>query len=308
MKERVLIIAGPTAVGKTEVTLRLAEHYGGEVVSADSMQVYQGMDIGTAKPTAAERKRVVHHLLDVISPGEIMTVADYQSLARSAFRDIAARGRLPILSGGTGLYIKAAIDHYNFTPLDTDWALRDKLRAQLSEEGAEAMHARLAAIDPLVAARIHPNDSRRVVRALEVHATTGRPLSRWEQDARCAEPLYDVLFFVLTRPRPDLYRRIEARVDEMFSRGLVEEVRTLAETNLGFVAGQALGYKELIPYLQGAITLDEARENVKQQTRRYAKRQLSWFRADQRAIWVDCVDMDAAFTNILSIVANRWPV
>ena len=308
MGERVLIVAGPTAVGKTEIALRLAEHFGGEIISADSMQVYRGMDIGTAKPTHAERQRVAHHLLDVISPGEIMTAADYQSLARSAINDITARGGLPIITGGTGLYIRAAIDHYNFTPLETDWELRALLRRQSAEEGPLAMHARLAEIDKVAAARIHPNDSRRIVRALEVYATTGRPLSSWEEAAQGSGPLYDVIFCALNRPRQELYARIDARVDEMFARGLLEEVRSLAAVNLGFVAGQALGYKELLPCLRGEIALEAASERIKQETRRYAKRQLSWFRADSRAVWIDCSDMDAALANILSIVAQRWPL
>lgn len=306
MRKKVLIIAGPTAVGKSELTLRLGEWLDAEIISADSMQVYRGMDIGTAKPTKQEQSRVPHHLLDVIDPGDIMTAADYQSLARSAIDDITARGRLPILSGGTGLYIRATIDHYNFMPLETDWQRRTSLRDELVDKGAAAMHSRLTELDPLVAARVHPNDSRRIIRALEVHGSTGRALSSWEAANKDTKPLYDVLFIALSRPRADLYRRIELRIDDMITAGLVDEVRRLADSNLGFVAGQALGYKELLPYIKGELTLEQATERIKQQTRRYAKRQLSWFRADRRVIWVDCVDIDVAFTSILSIVADRW--
>lgn len=304
--DRLLVIAGPTAVGKTGLTIELAEELGAEIISADSMQVYRGMDIGTAKAVREERERVRHHLIDILDVGDHMSAAQFQKLARDLISDINGRGKLPILTGGTGLYIRAVVDPYNFTPLETDWKLRQRLREEIERVGLSALHERLSRVDAAAAARISPNDARRIIRALEVHEQTGRPLSCWEQMARDTSPRYDALFVCLTLPRDLLYRRIEERVDNMLAEGLVEEVRGLAALDWSFVSSQALGYKELLPFLEGRISLPEASERIKMQTRRYAKRQLSWFRADERYTWVDAVDSSRAYREVRALVADRW--
>lgn len=306
MKQRVLVIVGPTAVGKTELTLRLAEQLWGEVVSADSMQVYKGMNIGTAKPGREDLLRVPHHLIDVVEPGEAFSAADYQRLARSAVDDVSSRGKLPIISGGTGLYIRAAVDEYNFIPVDNNYEVRNHLKRQVREAGLEALYQRLQSIDPTVAARIHSNDERRILRALEVYETTGRPMSFWESQKDATQSIYDAAFIGLNRPREELYARINLRVEQMIDDGLVEEVKGLLARGISFVANQALGYKELVPYLEGRCTLEEAKEIIKLQTRRYAKRQLTWFRAESRVQWVEATDLNRAQAEILAILANRW--
>uniref|UniRef100_A0A7C2EB94 tRNA dimethylallyltransferase n=1 Tax=Ammonifex degensii TaxID=42838 RepID=A0A7C2EB94_9THEO len=281
-----LAITGPTATGKTAVGIEVALRVEGEVVSADSMMVYRGMDIGTAKPTLAERKGVPHHLIDVVDPGEDFSVATFQTLARKLIREINARGRLPILVGGTGLYIKAVLDGYRFTG-GVDRELRRRLAAEAGRFGPAYLHERLRAVDPETAARLHPNDLKRIIRALEVFYRTGAPISR----AASAEtgPEYDALVYGLFLERQELYRRIEERVDAMLEAGLVEEVRRLLKGGLkrDATAMQALGYKEIAAYLAGEVTLEEAVYLLKRNTRRFAKRQLTWFRRDGRIRWLD---------------------
>lgn len=308
MKQRVLVIVGPTAVGKTELTLRLAEELDGEIISADSMQVYRGMDIGTAKATLAERERIPHHLIDLVEPGETFSAADYQRLSRLAVEDIAARGKLPIFSGGTGLYVKAAIDDYNFIEVENNYTVRDSLKQQVREAGLEALYKRLQSVDPRVALRLHSNDERRIVRALEVYETTGQTLSFWEQQKDVNTSVFDAILIGLNRPREELYARVNLRIEQMIKEGLVEEVKSLVDRGLSFVAKQALGYKELLPYLEGRLTLEEAKELIKLQTRRYAKRQLTWFRADTRVKWVDVTNMEQAQQEILAILAKQWEI
>jgi tRNA dimethylallyltransferase len=310
---RLLVLVGPTAVGKTETALSLAEYLQGEIISADSMQIYQGMDIGTAKPSSEERQRVPHHLIDVVAPGEAFSVADFQQLARRRIDEVTARGKLPMLVGGTGLYVRAVIDHYNFIPADTDWDLRDRLRRQAQEAGLPALYRWLQEVDPAAAGRIHPNDERRIVRALEVYQTTGQPLSFWEQQSAEAAPRYDLQIFGLTLPRDQLYQRIEQRVEQMVRSGLIEEARRLLAEGLdeNFIANQAIGYKELFAYLRGEENLEEAVQKLKQNTRRYAKRQLTWFRADQRIKWLNVSlyqDTAELVNEILQIVAADWQI
>ena len=306
MKSRVLVIVGPTAVGKTALSLQIAAKVCGEIISADSMQVYRGMDIGTAKPTASERANVPHHLIDVVDPGQSFSAADYQRLARAAVDDILARGRLPIFSGGTGLYIRAAIDDYNFTESANNPEVRQKLQQELQEAGLNALYTRLKQVDPRVASRLSATDQRRIIRALEVFETTGRALSSWESEKDIKNALYDVIMVGLLRPRAQLYARIDERVEQMFTAGLVLEAKRLYDTGISLAAGQALGYKELLAYLEGRSSLEEAKALLKQQTRRYAKRQLSWFRADSRVRWVDAQDAQQATACILEILAKEW--
>lgn len=308
--QKLLVIVGPTAVGKTEISIRLAKQLNGEIISADSMQIYRGMDIGTAKPSKEEQAGVPHHMLDIVDPGQSFSVADFQTQARQKIKDIAARGRLPILAGGTGLYVRAVIDPYNFIPANTDWGLRDQLRRKTEEAGLPALHKWLSEVDPIAAERIHTNDERRIIRALEVYQTTGQPLSFWEQQTE-QRPLYDLIMIGLNRPRTELYERVNQRVDSMLEQGLLAEAQNLLAQGMdeSFIASQAIGYKEFFAYLQGKESLAEAMEKLKRGTRRYAKRQLTWFRADQRVHWLQVGENRAAVelvNEILKIVAERW--
>lgn len=309
--QKLLVIVGPTAVGKTEISIQLAQKLNGEIISADSMQIYRGMDIGTAKPTLAEQAGIPHHMLDIVDPGKPFSVADYQTLARQKIEEITARGRMPVLAGGTGLYVRAVIDPYNFIPADTDWDLRARLKRQAEEAGLAALYQWLSEIDPVAAERIHANDERRIIRALEVYQTTGQPLSFWEQQTDKQKPLYDLIMIGINRPRAELYQRINQRVDLMLEQGLLAEAQDLMAQGLdeNFIASQAIGYKEFFAYLHGEESLAEATEKLKQSTRRYAKRQLTWFRADKRVQWLELGKERIAvelINEILQIVADRW--
>lgn len=310
MLQPLFVLVGPTAVGKTKVAVEVALRVGGEIVSADSMQIYRGMDIGTAKPTPAERRGVPHHLIDICDPGTAFSVADFQRLAREAIAGIAARGHLPLLVGGTGLYVESLTGAYELDDLATDWELRHQLEAEAARDGDAALHARLRALDPIAAERIHPNDRRRIVRALEVTLRTGRPFSQTAHRRRAPE--YDLLQVGLTAPRPILYERINRRVDEMIAAGLVEETRRLLAAGYGWAltARQAIGYKELIPYIEGEASLAECIAALKRATRRYAKRQLTWFRRDRRINWIELgenIELPAVVEEICRLIAGFWP-
>ncbi len=308
-----MALVGPTGVGKTELSLQLAERLRAEIISADSMQVYRGMDIGTAKATAQERERVPHHLIDLVDPDEEFSAAQYQELARAAIAQVAARGHLPILVGGTGLYVRAALDPYEFTQVEVDWAYREGLQRLAVRHGPEHLHSILREVDPAAAAKLHPNDLRRVIRALEVHHHTGERISDWQAVSQAKPALYDILMIGLTRPRDELYARIDARVEMMIGDGLIDELQRLVEQGFAedSIAGQALGYKELLPYLRGETSLEAAVELLKRDTRRYAKRQLSWFRADPRVEWIDLsqyASVGAVVDKIGQKVAERFPI
>lgn len=291
-KKPLVVIVGPTAVGKSKVAVDLALRLDGEVVTADSMQVYRGLDIGTDKPAPEDRKGVPHHLIDLLDPDQRFNVAEYRKLAHEAIAGIHARGRLPILAGGSGLYVKAVLDEFLFPDEGADLALRAELERLARTLGPEALHRRLAEIDPPTARRLHPNDVRRVVRAIEVYETTGRPLSEHLASARAPSPRYRVAMVGLTRPRDILYRRIEERVDRQIAMGLVDEVRNLMERyGEPPIARQALGYKEIAAYLRGECSLERAIEILKRNTRRFAKRQYTWFRKDSRIRWFDLEEL-----------------
>ena len=282
-----VVIVGPTAVGKTAIALRLGEELGGEVVSADSRQLYRGMDVGTAKPSPEERRRVPHHLMDVLDPDEPFSLAQYQALAYQAIDQIMKRGRLSLLVGGSGQYVRAVVEGWVVPAVPPDRELRAALYREAEEVGAEALHARLAAVDPAAAARIMPTNVRRVIRALEVHQATGRPISQLQEKR---PPGYRLLQIGLTMARAELYRRIDQRVERMIEQGLVDEVRTLIERGYGcdLPAMSSLGYREIGMHLQGQISLEEAVRLIRRNTRRFVRRQYNWFRlSDPDIRWFD---------------------
>jgi tRNA dimethylallyltransferase len=284
MKVRVIVVLGPTATGKSELGIELAHRMNGEIVNADSMQLYQGMDVGTAKLTQDERQGVVHHLLDIWPVTRTASVADYQTHARAAIDEIAARGRTPILVGGSGLYIRAVIDDMRFPGTDAD--VRANLEAELAVVGAPAMHARLAAADPATAATLLPTNGRKIVRALEVAAIGGGSFTGLMPSY---ESVYDAVVIGLDRPTGELDERLTRRVATMWDRGLVEEVRGLAEHDGlrdGVTARRALGYKQVLALLDGELSDEEARARTVQATKRFVRRQRSWFRPDPRINWL----------------------
>ncbi len=290
--KRLAVLCGPTAVGKTALAADLAERLSAEIVCADSRTVYRGMDIGTAKPTPSQRARVPHHLLDVADPEQTFTLADFQRLAREAIAGVWARGRLPLVVGGTGLYIRAIAYDLAIPPVPPDRGLRAILEAEERTHGPGHLHARLAALDPVAASRIHPRNLRRIIRALEVTTHARSPISTLQHQGN---PVAPVAMVGLTREREALYRRIDGRVDAQLAEGLVDETRRLLAQGVPFEAPamQALGYKEIGGYLRGAYEYLEAVRRLKRNTRRYAKRQLTWFRRDVRIRWVDVTDVEA---------------
>ena len=299
--EPVIVITGPTASGKSAVALGLAERLSGEIVSADSMQVYRGMDIGTAKATPAERARVVHHLLDIREPGEPFSVVDYQREASAAIRQIQARGRTAILCGGTGQYLSALIEGITFAPAGADPALRAELERRAACTGVAGLWDELAQLDPASAARIAPGDKKRLIRALEVCRLTGRPMSEHVARSHETKPAFTFRSFCLNHDRAELYRRIDQRVLDMLGQGLLEEVRSLLARPLpsGSTCLQAIGYKELSETITGSQPLSEAVERIQQASRRYAKRQLTWFRKMKNMIWLENMDTGDAISHIM---------
>ncbi|WP_214844640.1 tRNA (adenosine(37)-N6)-dimethylallyltransferase MiaA [Exiguobacterium sp. s150] len=282
-KTPVIVIVGPTAVGKTKTGIELAKAFNGEIVSGDSVQVYRGMDIGSAKVTVEEAEGIPHHLIDICDPDEPMSVAKFQQRARQAIDDIYARGKLPILVGGTGLYIRSILYDYEFAERPVNEALRASLEDEASRLGADALHERLRELDPRRAEQIHPNNVRRVIRALEV-AMQGDSQA---VDSAPSEH-YAYKLFVLHADRDVLYERINERVDVMVETGLVDEVKHLLDAGYENThAMRAIGYKEVVPYIEGRITEERMRETLKQHTRQFAKRQLTWFRHQFDGIWVD---------------------
>lgn len=282
--ERVLALVGPTASGKSAVALQAAERLGAEIVAVDAFTVYRGLDVGTAKPSPADRTRVAHHMIDVLEPERECTVGWFQAAARAAVADVAARGRVPLLVGGSGLYFRAVVDALEFPP--TDRALRAAIEADFAGDAAAA-HAALDAVDPAAAARIDPANLRRSVRALEVHRLTGRPFSEWRRAWAEHTSIYPRLRVIgLAVSRSELAERIAARVDAMLAGGLVEECRRLASRSLSPTARQAIAYAEVLDHLAGGSTLTEAVERICVRTRRYAARQVRWFTHDPRVRWV----------------------
>ncbi len=282
-----LAIVGPTAVGKTTISLQLASELGGEIVSADSRQIYRGLDIGTDKASPAQQAQIPHHLLDVVDPDQVLTLAEYQRVAYAAIDGIHGRGGLPLLVGGTGLYVRAVLDGLGIPETPPDEALRAELESYAAEQGAAALHARLAALDPVAAGRIDYRNVRRVVRAMEVCLVTGQPISQLQT---AAPPPYRIVRIGLTRPRDALFARIDQRVDEMLARGLLAETQRLLDYGYfpQLPALTGLGYRQMIQFLLGETSYDEAVAAIKQQTRRFVRQQYTWFRLDDsRIAWFD---------------------
>ncbi|WP_204557378.1 tRNA (adenosine(37)-N6)-dimethylallyltransferase MiaA [Bacillus ectoiniformans] len=289
-RKKLIVLIGPTAVGKTALSIRLAKKFNGEIISGDSMQVYKGMDIGTAKITKDEMEGIPHHLLDIKEPDEAFSAAEFQELVRGKIEEISSRGAIPIIVGGTGLYIQSVIYDYQFSEAGGDKEFREKLEKEAEIAGNEELHQRLNALDPVSAANIHPNNVRRVIRALEVLHTTGKSVSEYQSQQK-PELLYETALIGLTMEREKLYSRINRRVELMMQQGLLQEVDTL--WNKGIKSGQAIqaiGYKELYSYLRGEVSLESAIEQLKQNSRRYAKRQLTWFRNKMSVEWFDLSD------------------
>ncbi|MBR6053003.1 MAG: tRNA (adenosine(37)-N6)-dimethylallyltransferase MiaA [Clostridia bacterium] len=312
MKNSVLAVVGPTASGKSALALRLAEKFGGEIVSCDSMQIYRGMDIGTAKPTPEERRRVPHHMIDVLDPDEPYSAADYGDEAARVASDILSRGKLPVFCGGTGLYLTAALTGRHGEAPPSDPVLRAELTERgKTEEGRVKLYEELAAVDPASAAATHRNNLRRVVRALEIYRLTGKPKSVFDQESRNCPPRFDCLTLGLDFPeRGELYRRIDLRVDEMMKEGLFTEAKTLWEKGYlapGTTAGQAIGYRQFLPCFSGELSAEQAAEEIKLATRRYAKRQLTWFRAQAGIVWLDggAPDLAERAENAVSAYLNK---
>lgn len=296
MKEKAKIVAivGPTAIGKTSISIELAKILNGEIVSADSMQVYRYMDIGTAKPTLEERQGIPHHLIDIVDPDQDFNVAIYQQIAKNAIDNIHEKEKLPILVGGSGLYVNSIVYPLDFTDAKEDHKLRKKLYEVADKKGNIYLHQKLMEIDPVTGKKVHPNDVKRMVRAMEIYHLTGKPMSEYRQNFENSKIPYEIAMIGLTMDRKKLYERINQRVDDMIYKGLVSEVQELLDMGYGkeLISMQGLGYKEIIKYLEGIYTLDEAIDIIKRDTRRFAKRQLTWFRKDKRIYWVDIEKFD----------------
>ena len=282
MKTKLIVVAGPTAGGKTSLGIEIAKAVNGEIISADSMQVYKGMRIATAAPTAQEIAQVPHHLVEFLDRDRAFSVSDFCDLATKAVRDITGRGKVPIIVGGTGLFIDSFVDNIKFTQIDTDFELRQRLM----EKDTDTLYSELISIDPNAAEKIHKNNKKRVVRALEIYYASGKTKSDQDGASRLEESPYEVLYFVIGYKNRDiLYDRINRRVDIMLQNGLLDEAKKCLEAE-GKTSAQAIGHKELKPYLDGDISLDEAVDNLKKETRRYAKRQLTWFKKRENAVWL----------------------
>lgn len=287
-KPRVVAVGGPTASGKTALSVALAKAFDGEIINADSMQIYKNLDVGTAKPTTQERQGIPHHLLGFLPPETSFSVADFTAAADPLVREISAHGKLPLVVGGTGLYITSLLNGVAFAPEKLDPTIRARLQAQAEAEGGAALYAQLQAVDPDYAAQVHPNNLPRVIRALELFEATGRKMSEERVNARAAEPPYRALCLCLTcRDRAALYDRIGRRVDLMVENGVLDEARQVYDHRDSYrTAAQAIGYKEFFPYFEGTASLDDCTERLKQATRNYAKRQLTWFRRQNDAVWL----------------------
>ena len=301
-----IVVAGPTAAGKSECAVELARRIDGEIISADSMQVYRYMDIGSAKITLEEMMGIPHHMIDVADPSESFDVARFKEMAKACIEEIHARGRIPILCGGTGFYIQAVTRDIDFTETAADTEYRKELLTFSEENGTEALHRKLAEVDPSAAEQIHPNNLKRVIRALEFFRETGNRISDHNEAEKQRETPYDLLFFVISEARETLYNRIDRRVDFMMEEGLLDEVAYLRAMGLTreMVSMQGLGYKEMLDVLDEKISYDEGVRILKRDTRHFAKRQLTWFRREKDALWIDRADFGGDSIKIAEYLAG----
>ena len=311
MKKPLIVLTGPTAIGKTSLSISLAKAVNGEIISADSMQVYKHMDIGSAKIRPEEMKGIPHYLVDVLEPEEEFHIVKFQQMAKAAMEEIYGKGKIPILVGGTGFYIQAVTRDIDFTEAKQEDAYRSELEALAEEKGAEYLHEMLQKVDPASAESIHAHNVKRVIRALEFYHQNGTPISAHNEEQKAQESPYNLAYFVLNGPREILYDRIDRRVDQMLEEGLVKEVENLKEMGChrGMVSMQGLGYKEILACLEGEYPLEEAVRILKRDTRHFAKRQLTWFRREKDVIWVNKEefnwDEDSILEYMLSVLRER---
>jgi tRNA dimethylallyltransferase len=310
-KQKLLVLIGPTAVGKTKLSIELAHRFNGEIISGDSMQIYKGMDIGTAKIKQGEMEGIPHHLIDILDPSENFSVAEFQKLVRAKINEISQRGKFPMIVGGTGLYIQSVIYDYQFSSAPGDDAFRLQLEARAKEIGNDALHQELMMVDPKYAAQIHPNNVRRVIRALEVYHSSGKSISEIQKEQQ-PDLLYETALVGLTMEREMIYDRINARVGIMIKDGLIDEVEHLYQSGLRDCQSiQAIGYKELYDYFNGLVSLEDAIDNLKQNSRRYAKRQLTWFRNKIDVKWFDMTetsDFSKKITEISRFIEGKLQI
>lgn len=305
MKKPLIVIAGPTACGKSAVSVELAKIINGEIISADSMQVYRGMDIGTAKITKEEMGGIKHYLIDCLNPDEEFSVAVFQTMAKKAIDEILGKGKIPILVGGTGFYINALINDNDFSSSKRDYAIREKLKNLLEEKGAEFIYNKLKEYDPEYASTVHQNNTKKVIRALEYCLENNEKFSEYNKREKLKEPIYDLNFFVLNMDREKLYNRIEKRIDIMLKDGLVEEVKSLySKYDENLVSMKGLGYKEIVYYLKGKLSLEESITLLKRDTRHFAKRQLTWFNHQCDGNWIN-VDNFTSTQEIAIYIKNE---
>lgn len=302
MKNKVLIIAGPTAVGKTKIAIEVAKRLNGEIISADSMQIYKDMNIGTAKPTTDEMQGIPHHLLSIVEMGEKFSVVDFQRAAFACIEDIISRGKVPIVCGGTGLYINGLVEEIDYGEVTSSEELREELEKVANEKGNEYLYEELKSVDSESAQRIKLNDTKRLIRALEVYRTTGITITEFQRRSKEKEKKYDYIVVGLSMERKKLYERINLRVDDMMQSGLVEEAKEVLNVigdNDKLTSFQAIGYKEFLPFFEGNFTLSEVSEMIKQESRRYAKRQITWFKRTPGLCWVEAAEIDSAVDEIV---------
>lgn len=307
MKKKAIVVVGPTASGKTSLGVYIAEKFGGEVISADSMQIYKGLSVSTAKPTVEEMRGIKHHLIDFLDVTEQYSVSNYCKDARKCFDDITSRGKLPVIVGGTGLYIDSFLTNTEFLDEASSSDVKDKLKAQLEEKGIEYMYDQLLKIDPVAAEKIHPNNTVRVLRALEVYYSTGKTISQQVELSHTTESDIDPLYIGISYDdREKLYDRINRRVDIMVSEGLVEEAKEFFSKDYSKTSFNSIGCKELKPYIDGISSLDECLDKLKLSTRRYAKRQLTWFRRNQKINWVypDTCSTEELYASVDQLIKN----